>query len=77
MALETMGTILCEKGNLKKARENFERAVTLEPEKGLESGVFSCVTFDLWLIRWVFFSAISYAFTMLRLSKVHESSATG
>merc|ERR1719187_1711496 len=29
-----MGTILCEKGNLKKARENFERAVTLEPEKG-------------------------------------------
>jgi len=34
VALETMGTILCEKGNLKKARENFERAVTLEPEKG-------------------------------------------
>merc|ERR1712212_1295351 len=34
VALETMGTILCEKGNFKKARQNFERAVTLEPEKG-------------------------------------------
>jgi len=34
VALETMGTILCEKGNLKKAKETFERAVTLEPEKG-------------------------------------------
>lgn len=33
-ALETMGTILCEKGNMKLAKEKFERAVTLEPEKG-------------------------------------------
>lgn len=33
-ALETMGTILCEKGNLKQAKEKFQRAVTLEPEKG-------------------------------------------
>jgi len=35
-ALETMGTILCEKGNLKSAKENFERAVALCPEKGYE-----------------------------------------
>jgi len=34
IALETMGTILCEKGNLKLAKERFERAVMLEPEKG-------------------------------------------
>jgi len=33
-ALETMGTILCEKRNLKSAKEHFERAVTLCPEKG-------------------------------------------
>jgi len=33
-ALETMGTILCEKGNLKSAKEKFERAVSLDPEKG-------------------------------------------
>jgi len=33
-ALETMGTILCERGNMKAAKENFERAVTLCPDKG-------------------------------------------
>lgn len=33
-ALETMGTILCEKGNLKSAKEKFERAVHLSPAKG-------------------------------------------
>merc|ERR1712126_228260 len=33
-ALETMGTILCERRNLKSAKEHFERAVTLCPEKG-------------------------------------------
>jgi len=33
-ALETMGTILCEKGNFKAAKERFERAVVLSPEKG-------------------------------------------
>jgi len=33
-ALETMGTILCERGNLKAAKEHFEKAVALSPEKG-------------------------------------------
>jgi len=33
-ALETMGTILCERGNLKSAQEKFERAVALSPDKG-------------------------------------------
>merc|ERR1711931_48594 len=33
-ALETMGTILCERRSLKSAKEHFERAVTLCPEKG-------------------------------------------
>jgi len=32
--LETMGTILCERGNLKAAKEHFEKAVVLSPEKG-------------------------------------------
>lgn len=34
LALETMGTIMCERGNMKSAKDKFERAVALSPEKG-------------------------------------------
>lgn len=35
-ALETMGTILCERGDVTKAKEIFENAIRLSPEKGFE-----------------------------------------